>query len=377
MKSSTSRPSSSSAETSRSSGSNRAGESNDKDPDPWEKSHPSAYLSTTGKDRPQVWPFPIGYDKARPVGEKKLWWESGLPHVVGSIQAYPNHAGSTSAGIAPEAKGDSKSGSREQTSVPLTSSRSSKAGATGISLVAEAQTDTKAPRPKPDADKRQREKLKAAYLEMKKDPNTDPAKLAKLKKLLSSTMVSNKVAPEADADISIKSSNQTREDAGGSVQDKNDLLMAQYMHMKGDPNSDPAELKRLKSEIASLRGPVDPISLPDSLQSSDSTSVQDQNKTKRSDASSRPPETSARSSGENENGQRRQLKELYQKLKADPNTDPRKLEKVKTAILKMGEAGGKATSAGAKHVSISIERFDKSLNHKSLRSGSRSISFAK
>jgi hypothetical protein len=259
----------------------------------------------------------------------------------------------------------------------LTSSESSKIGASATSLEPALDPNANPSPAKHDDDKRQREKLKAAYLEMKKDPNTDPAKLAKLKKLLSSTMVSNTVVPEAEGDVLTKSNDRMPKGAGGSAQDKKDLLIAQYMHLKGDPNSDPAELKRLKSEIASLRAPVDPISSQANLQSSDSAPVQDQSKIDKPDASPRPAETSARSSEDDEKQRRRQLKELYQKLKADPNTDPRKLEKVKIAILKIGEAEGKPTSAGAKDVRVSINPLDKILNRKSLRSGSRSIPFAK
>jgi len=221
--------------------------------------------------------------------------------------------------------------------------------------VPESKTKADSQSAKDYDDKRQREKLKAAYLEMKKDPNTDPAKLAKLKKLLSSTMGSDTLAPKADGDALARSSNRMPEGTKGSAQDNKDLLIAQYMHLKGDPNSDAAELKRLKSEIASLQAPKEPIPVQNKMQSSDPTLAQDRNQMKKPDASPQPTDTSARSSNDDkEQQQRRQLKELYQKLKADPNADPRKLEKVKMAILKIGQGEGKSTSAGAKDVRTSM-----------------------
>jgi septum formation topological specificity factor MinE len=161
-------------------------------------------------------------------------------------------------------------------------------------------------------------------MQMKKDPNADPDELRKLKKTL---LESPSSSAGLDKTRSIPSNPG---DAIEPVQEKVDLLMAQYMKLKGDPDSDPVEMKRLKGEIEQLKG---------ASQGQGSSS-----KGSQQDAESRPAlgnESKSKAGAvdvpvpeENGSDERRQrLKALYLKMKADPNADPKKLEKLKAEIL--------------------------------------------
>lgn len=180
-------------------------------PDPWEKAHPSAALSTDPNDRPRVWPFPIGYDKARDPGSKRLYWESGVPHVVGHIKTSekpqatinaeasvssigPPPDGTRGSNLGPEMKPTSDS----KVPLPRAATPAASAAFTPIDLSKSGQPIDatksiidKARSPKAVQDTAKLEEIKKLYMQLKQDPTTDPEKLKKVKAFLLATKASS------------------------------------------------------------------------------------------------------------------------------------------------------------------------------------------
>jgi hypothetical protein len=134
--------------------------------DPWGKVHPSAQLSSS-RNRPQIWPFPIGFDKARPAGDHKLWWESGTPSAPGHLpgcsevrELQAAESGQPNVDAATTALGS-----------PLLPSKKETLGGEDTNGV--------------KTHKRDREKLKALYIKLKSQPDNDPETLSKIRSLLS------------------------------------------------------------------------------------------------------------------------------------------------------------------------------------------------
>jgi len=347
--------SSSGADAAKPSGSSRSSrskdavsENKDEELDPWEKSHPSAHLSSQ-KDRARLWPFPIGFDKARPAGEHKLWWESGIPHIVGSIEDSAKQGGSSTASspsgsvtVPPDAsrsdserrKGSSTSGSKERLAEP-----------------SESTTMPKRPPSQPNSDPgpdstgvdvKRREKMKAAYMKMKKDPNADPELLRKLKKsIMDSSATSTDQAKDGAS---------TSDPGVESNQDKIDVLTAQYMKLKGNPASDADEMKRLKREIGRLREVQrsdDPIgkapppagSIPPPAFGRDPALADQLGPT--------PEPSSGKYTGLGSDEERQKLKARYLAMKGDPDADPEELKRLKAAIIDSSKANEVKSAAFA------------------------------
>jgi hypothetical protein len=260
-----------------------------------------------------------------------------MPHVVGNVIDYPSKpngdppattssetSDSKSVAAADSSKRPTPTAGSKSTYTPSLSSKAPdlmrKTGETNIS------SSTNPIRPDV-SDKRQREKLKAAYMEMKKDPNTDPAKLAKLKKLLLASEGSRTSNSEPPADSTSVTKDRSAPSIEDSDQEKKDLLIAQYMKLKGDPDSDQQELKRLKAEISGLSQQKDVHPLAKGTQAQPAA-IPPSNPNQEPEKVENTPVADAE-----RDKQKQQLKALYKKLKEDPNTDPRKLEKVKMAIV--------------------------------------------
>lgn len=170
-------------------------------------------------------------------------------------------------------------------------------------------------------------------MQMKKDPNADPETLRKLKKSLLETSPSS----GSDKPRSVPSATIGPDD---NVQERIDVLTAQYMKLKGDPNSDADARKGLKAEIGKLKlalngstrttsdAPTDRAPPVDGL----STEPPERPEPVQDPAKSSPADTR----GEDD---RQKLKALYSKMKSDPNADPAELAKLKAMIV--GTSRGK------------------------------------